>query len=855
MRKKVNGSIYTLYENQDGKSDKDYATLLTDKLGVYKVTGTVMATSLDSNLPVGQINYTITKSYNFDDEKIGTGSNQDRDDLALTGVIADGTGAEDLLYIDSEALLKQNDDEDWVVVSIVATGKNEVKELKLNALDEDNSDATELRFFKDEKKTGTSTGNKNALTEDAKLYVNSVYVGKVADDENYETYIEGNENGIITLVAPSKGKDYDKVLVTYATTAVVSGINERIGRITFKNRVETPLGSVARIEIDPDEDDDNFSYSIVLDGKEIEVADLEENDVITMAYNVTGAVNSGKLESNFFNIIVSRNFVEGSLTSTTKNKAGQIEYYEIAGKDYKVDDIVLNSNTDNIPADIVPGDDVIAYLDIYGNIVFMEKSDEQSNSNVYGFALAAKDRTGFGDYSLKMVNAKGETVLYDFADKVILEYAGGATSKVSVNATVNITINGTEAETILEAIDDVANGDIVTVAGLNVNDETEAVVNKAISYTLTDGKISKVRLLGSKDFKLYASDANTEYTESKLRLRGENTIYVGSNTVVAIPESDDDGVDFADISVLKDGAEYTVVYAFDKNTDDNTAGMILFDEVGAVYNENTAIAIVTKKSSTRIDGENYTKLTIMEDGKSKTIEAEEDEAVIKVGPRGYAYASDLEFGDVIVYDTDSKGYIKEIRVIMTAATEDNAIGGVANFLKSNPAATPRFGANFEDLFSLKNDAVAGVSNVKYPWTVAKYGEDLEDSQFAFGVVKERSASSNTLTLYNQAGKEDDALVIKTNADTNVYVYDITGREEVLELGDAADIALAVSSLEKDSFVMDGKVRTKDIAQWFGTINAGDEDEYELANVINYAMVKMFDGVAQDIVLVIVNEED
>ena len=55
--------------------------------------------------------------------------------------------------------------------------------------------------------------------------------------------------------------------------------------------------------------------------------------------------------------------------------------------------------------------------------------------------------------------------------------------------------------------------------------------------------------------------------------------------------------------------------------------------------------------------------------------------------------------------------------------------------------------------------------------------------------------------------------------------------------------------------MDDKVRTKDIAQWFGTINAGEEDEYELANVINYAMVKMFDGVAQDIVLVIVNEED
>ena len=852
LRKKVNGGIYASYENQDGKSDRDYATLLTDKLGIYKVTGTVMATSFDSNIPVGQINYTITKSYNFDDEKIGTGNNQDAEDKALTGVLVGDSNAEDLLYIDSEALLQQNDDEDWVVVSIVATGKNEVKELKLNTLDEENSDATELRFFKDEKKTGSSTGNKNSLAEDAKLYVNSVSVGKVADGDNFDSYIKDNENGIITLVAPSKGKDYDKVLVTYAVTAVVDEVNARLGRINFKDGVKTADSAkkVTRIVIDPDEDDDNFSYSIVLDGKEIEVADLEENDVIAISYNVSYGIS----DSNFYNIIVSRNYVEGTLTSTTVNKNKEIEYYEIAGKDYKVDDSVLASG--NIP-DVDPGDDVIAYLDIYGNIAYMEKSEEQSNSNTYGFAIALKDRSGFGDNALKMVNEKGETVIYDFADKVTLEYPGGVSTKSSVTATQTITFNGVTAKSIEEAINKVIAGTMLTDADLDPTDATESIVNRAISYTLTNGKISKIRLLNSDKFKLYASDKNTEYTESKLRLKGNATINVSANTVVAIPDDDDeDVINFKDISALKDGAEYNVVYAFDKNTDDNTAGMILFGEAGAVYSEETPIAIVTKTASTRIDGENYTRLTIYEAGKTKTIEAEADEKVIKIGPDGYNTAADLEFGDVIVYDTDSKGYVKEIRVIMTAATEDNAIGGTANFIKSNPNATAPFGANFEGIFGLDaNNYVAGVDKaVKYPWTVAKYGEDLEDAQFAFGVVKERSSSSNTLTLYNQAGKEDDALVIKTNADTNVYVYDITGRDDLLEVGDAADIALAVSSLEKDSFVKDGSVKTEDIAQWFGIFGEGD-DAYELSNVINYAMVKMFDGVAQDIVLVIVNEED
>ena len=75
-------------------------------------------------------------------------------------------------------------------------------------------------------------------------------------------------------------------------------------------------------------DDDNFTYSFKLDGKDIEAKDLQQNDVLNIAYDTTGSFR----ESSFYDVIVTRNVVDGVKCTSRNDSKGE---YTIGGTKYK----------------------------------------------------------------------------------------------------------------------------------------------------------------------------------------------------------------------------------------------------------------------------------------------------------------------------------------------------------------------------------------------------------------------------------------------------------------------------------------------------------------------------------------
>ena len=74
-------------------------------------------------------------------------------------------------------------------------------------------------------------------------------------------------------------------------------------------------------------DDDNYTYSFKLDGKDIEAKDLQQNDVLNISYDTTGSFK----DSSFYDVIVTRNVVDGVKCTSINDSKGE---YTIGGTKY-----------------------------------------------------------------------------------------------------------------------------------------------------------------------------------------------------------------------------------------------------------------------------------------------------------------------------------------------------------------------------------------------------------------------------------------------------------------------------------------------------------------------------------------
>lgn len=213
------------------------------------------------------------------------------------------------------------------------------------------------------------------------------------------------------------------------------------------------------------------------------------------------------------------------------------------------------------------------------------------------------------------------------------------------------------------------------------------------------------------------------------------------------------------------------------------------------------------------DGNDIYGVTVFYQGEEITVGIEE-ELEISTAPEQYSdlvgeKMNVLRLGDVIVFESNIAGdRIKNVDFIFRPTEEDIATGDAD------------YGTNFEQLF-VSGGKVAG------KWTPMKYGQDKSKDryQYAFGIIGKRD--SGTLTLINKTGDENRAIEIATLQDTIVYVCDVSGKEYTLEIGDSSDIQ---ATIPRNTFNDTGVVELT--------------DDYSY----NYALVRVVDGIATDVVV-------
>lgn len=466
-------------------------------------------------------------------------------------------------------------------------------------------------------------------TDNIKGIANDLFTYEDKDEEEQDVDLSNNyiviKNGKFTAdadaILPTAGKvvlldkddddKYDIAFVTETVNVVVDEVLESKNMIYFKDGFNDDVDS--ELNLDPEEDDE-YKFVILKDGKEIEIKDLKEWDVISIA-----ADDSDWDDVTLFILYVSTSdVVKGSVSETE-----DVDTITVDGKEY---DIAANIDNTNY-LEIGLGDEGKFYLDFYGKIAAFDTEAESDN---YAFILDAGKLEGIdASYQVELLNTKGDSKVYDFASKVKYD---------------DVTYDDDEVMT--EMKDD-------SIVTLDVYGRVTSVVPTLITYELNDdGDVKQINVLESED------DGNLDYDESEMNFAGN--FYGDEDTIVFVTANDTDDYEVKGISYFDDEVNYTVE-AYD--IEDAVAKVIVVSDAGLSDKLGDKVAVVDRKSLVKnADDDDVYKLYVLVDGEAKELltadtntEATNDDEVS---------FEDLIRGDVIVYKTDSDGAIDEFHVLL-----------------------------------------------------------------------------------------------------------------------------------------------------------------------------------------------
>lgn len=803
------------YVIMNGKDDNDYETVLTYYHDIYKVEGRVKDTHRsNSSIDADEIRYQIEATNNYDDSSISMLKKNDGITYGPYLMKVGDTDVADYLDVYSKLLVKVTDDEDPVVLSCVASGKNVTTTLQADAWDDEyystedeslnrvfgmDKDGTslgenkgQLWYYSNSDKTGKST--RYYLSDGFRLYVNGVEVD--ATQANVKDYIFDNETGTVTLVDTvsetenSTDGKYDSIYVSYFATGIVESVNSN-GKVYFDKVANTGSNTTTYVEFD--DDDDDLKYSISLDGKDVKYSDLQKGDVISVSYNVV----DGFGESNFYDVLVSRNTAEGKVTETNDEDdeigINGTTYKMIADDLAKVDDFNL-------------GTSYTIYLDAFGKVADFEKL---ASSVKYGIINRFYYSDDAAEYKFSMYDATATSKTYDVAD------------------TMKITIDGTETsyETSKE------NADLNSViSSLDDKADDTNVQERVVEYTTnSSGEIKTIEFLNK-------SKSTSSYTAKSNKL---GSLKFDDATVMI-------SVDGTDFSVLKtsslvDDNDYTA-YGYDR--DNSVYGFIVVTDGVSSFTKDTRFAVVNKVSQgSNEDGDDCDKIQLYS-ANSKDLQTV------------YADGTDMFYGklkkgDVIIYKTNASGLIEDaedVEVVFSAS-----LNGMTNFTNSTFIDTlnNEFYSSFMDKFDMPS-----------AW------EDEENEvELKFGPIIDRSSSSITLGKLSNVryeknesatGEEDKYTEYKGTftyteddsvagvkvedldyaSDVAVYVYDFNNSSDNrLSVG-------TVSSVPKTT--VSEKLKVNDSTKDATIIDWSNDETPDFA----YALVKMVEDDVTDVFVII-----
>ncbi len=613
------------YEIKDGKGS-DFQTLLTEYHDTYKVEGKIVETSKSGNVDAGEAKFEIAVADRFDDDEYYTRSDS-TDERVQTVKVAEGIDATANLFAYSTALIYKNSDDEYELISLSSSAKSKTVELAAGGFDDENSaykgDAANkisdfdepLKFYATDAKTGKVTDYKlshptsgNDDKTNAELWVNGKQIGIFGDDldvNDIQKYIVDNEVGTVTLVdAPQEGKAttdgyYDYVLVEYYMSGMVDSVNAN-GTIYFDSK-QTGLPSSFKLDKDDVENGD-LEYTITLDGKEIDFTDLQEDDVLAIAYDVTA---NKFVDSEFYDIIVTRGTVEGKVSSSDTDD----ETFTVNGTEYKYNEDKFSDGYDKEAV----GMEVTLYVDAFGRIV---KLEEASSSKKYAIAENVWNEPGPDADYIKIVLPDGTTKDYEAKND-----------------------------------EDADDAKAIVFDGAKKKDIWERVITYKVNSSNQIYSIEPVKESEKTDDKDDYSERNNKIGSVKLN---DNTSILDASDYI---EKGGKVSDLKTVSKLIDDSEYTA-YGFDKLSDNTYSFVIITDGIGG-YSDDTQVAVFVKAyKDTDSEGDSVDAITVLYEGKEQNIiidELAKDGSIDDI--------NDLNKGDVIVFKQNGSAEITQIDLI------------------------------------------------------------------------------------------------------------------------------------------------------------------------------------------------
>lgn len=767
-----NGTQTPNLEVRDGKEGRAYETLFTEKHDAYKVYGRVTETSKTGSVDNDKVTFQVEKADNFDDEEVKADSPVSED------MYIGDSKADNYLRTYSQALIQKNDDDEFTILSIAAAAANKSVTVASEDFDENKSTGEALYFFP----AGTTKGSTKYqldTTNGVTIYVNGVKQDSMAiydandleSDKTLYGYLKNHETASVTLQketevgSTSTSAKYNTVMISSYATAIVDEVIDKTNE-TSVNFDTYSTGIQAKMTVN--KDDDNYTYSFKLDGKDIEAKDLQQNDVLNIAYDTTGSFR----DSNFYDVIVTRNVVDGVKCTSRNDTKGE---YTIGGTKYKA--------AEGMDIDVETSTEYSLYLDHFGRIA---KADENSVSKNYGVLKNIYKKAG-GDYMAQIITKNGTEEEYKVDSDNVKAYKSYLVKSDADGAVYDST-----------------------------NKKTDAYPKQVVEYSVSSSS-NKITIKNGGVIAPTAADA--EYKESGNKI---GSVKMADSTVILDLSEVDTKDTYSVVSSLNDGSNY-VAYGYDKSKSDNTYRFVIITEgTSSVFNSETQLAIFNGSEVVDNDGDK-TAYNLVVNGEEKQFILDDD--VVITGNKGETVADNaFDEGDVLVYATNSEGYISRIYSVFAAQNVLN-------------------GSSFEDF---RTNAFKKQSSVLADTKFADLlSDDDNDVNVVFGPVVDKSGSNITIgtVTTNAEGKYvvnyDEGLEVNYS-NAKIYTYDF-----------------AASSKNSRVLLDEGIASTPDVKAAKTTVGGQDILNLEHEDVIDdvvFAVVRTTDkDEAQEIYLIVNND--
>ena len=718
-----NGTKTPNLEVRDGKEGRAYETLFTEKHDAYKVYGRVTETSKTGSVDNDKVTFQVEKADNFDDEEVKADSPVSED------MYIGDSKADNYLRTYSQALIQKNDDDEFKILSITAAAANKSVTVASEDFDENKSTDEALYFFP----AGTTKGSTKYqldTTNGVKIYINGVESSKSIAE--LRDYLDKNETASVTLQketevgSTSTSAKYNTIMVSSYVTAIVDEVIDKTNE-TSVNFDTYSSGIQAKMTVN--KDDDNYTYSFKLDGKDIEAKDLQQNDVLNISYDTTGSFK----DSSFYDVIVTRNVVDGVKCTSINDSKGE---YTIGGTKYKA--------AEGMDIDVETSTEYSLYLDHFGRIA---KADENSVSKNYGVLKNIYKKAG-GDYMAQIITKKGTEEEYKVDSDKVNEYATYlkyATFYSDAKKENKIDTTTKDWQSKVVAFDEPKYS--------TSQPKSVAYPEQVVEYSVSSSS-NKITIKNGGVIAPTAADA--EYKESGNKI---GSVKMADSTVILDLSEVDTKDTYSVVSSLNDGSNY-VAYGYDKSKSDNTYRFVIITEgTSSVFNSETQLAIFNGSEVVDNDGDKTAYNLVVNGGEKQFIL---DDDVVITGNKGETVADNaFDEGDVLVYATNSEGYISRIYSVFAAQNVLN-------------------GSSFEDF---RTNAFKKQSSVLADTKFADLlSDDDNDVNVVFGPVVDKSGSNITIgtVTTNAEGKYvvnyDEGLEVNYS-NAKIYTYDFAARSD------------------------------------------------------------------------------